>query len=269
MCCQIFICKTDYIVENYSELDYIDFTIQYIKKWLKKNNIVLKRNVPLSWVDMKYGEEIRNSLGIWKGSNIRQVGRSALEQGMFKGPTMRPKTKFTTKNKKLLDRVVKMTVPPFASIKFTEEVPYEVKVEINIDRKNLLKNGNSDSLYQINEWHRKFKEFLSKYASLNTQGNPLYGQVRMSFYSDDVFPESEFGKGTQFQKDVKKFFKENYKNLLRVGIEDATREIRIKPVYSGGWSGSPRHDQKLEFENKFNKFIEDMGYNPSFFAIIY
>jgi hypothetical protein len=40
-------------------------------------------------------------------------------------------------------------------------------------------------------------------------------------------------------------------------------------VYSGGWSGSPRHDQKLEFENKFNKFIEDMGYNPSFFAIIY
>jgi len=256
-------------MENYTDLDLNDFGIQYIKRWLKDNNIKIKSNTPLSWVEKKYGNDIRDSLDIYSRSSLASIGRRAVEMGYVKPITMRPKTKFTKKFKTLLDRVAKITLPPNTKIIYTEDKPYEVTISLNVDAKKFLKNGTLDQWASIQNWPNRFKEFLRRYASLEPHGNPLHGEVRIMFQTPDLFDEEEYGKGTEFDKKIREYFKTNSKRLRRVTIEVYSDRIRIKPVYVGGYSGQPRYDERHKFQDEFNTYLRELGYNPEFISISY
>ena len=252
---------------NYSTIDYVNAAIEYIKDWLKKNNIKLTKKTPLSYIEAKYGEKIREELGLYKSSSIERLGLHLMDNGLVYQPSLRPKTKFLTKNKNLLNRVVDKTKPKFSNITFTELKPYEVVVELKYDGDKILREGTFEDYNNITNWFRHFKSFLEKYAGLTTHGNPDFGDVRINYAG----PFAENLKNEIPIAEIKKFLKglpEN-KHLRQIKVDDYFPRTKFKLIYTGGWSNRPRYDVKASMEKKFTEYIQSLGFHPDWFELEY
>ena len=247
----------------YTNTDYIQAALLYYKKWLRAHDIKLSQ-YPLSYLEAKYGEQIRQDLDCWRNCGLETIGRQALNKGKVKLPTLKQRGKFTTANAKLLDRVIKLTEPKFSKITYEEKNPYEVQFKIMLDQKEFFKNGTHEDRMEIQHWTRKFTDFLQKYAGLKS-GNPLHGDVNFSFTSPTV---TNWINLDDLVKEVKSVLKNlgTRAKLLRMSVDSNQWGVRFKPVFSGGYHNLSWEDRSKVMD-AIREVVRKYGYNTDHFDI--
>ena len=80
------------LIESLDSDDYYDLGIEYIRVWVKKNDVKLPQaKVPISWVTSNYGDDILLSLDMdtRRGfPSIGSIGKEALIKGFVEDPTI-------------------------------------------------------------------------------------------------------------------------------------------------------------------------------------
>lgn len=181
--------------------DLIQAAIEYYRIWMEENNIYLPKMTPMTYIDNKYGAEIRKSLGLSPRARLYDVGAQALEQGIVKFESFRPTEKFTEKYKKQISALSPKDIPDEFKFYIEEPEPNDIKINLEIPIEDWLKIGMSASRYS-NPFIEKInlmKENLFRYLGLE-EGEPEHGffQINPSFRVTNV---DEWAK--KFEKIIK------------------------------------------------------------------
>jgi hypothetical protein len=170
--------------------DYFELGLEYVKKWVRENNIELPRpKVPVSWILDNYGSEINQSLGLetWRGSNLSRFGMEALRQGLVENPSMVREGSFTEKYSAITKKILRSFLPDeFGEIEIIENPNWHVTIIINYNQEELLKKEG-----RLNYLQNLKRELLQKLKSLLSLkiGNRDYGNIDLSI---EFKPESDW-----------------------------------------------------------------------------
>jgi hypothetical protein len=177
--------------------DYIELGLEYVKKWVRENNIELPRpKVPVSWILDNYRTEISRSLGIdgWRGGSLSSIGEKALKLGLVEDPSMVREGSFTEKYSAITKKILRSFLPDeFGEIEIIENPNWRVKIIIHYNQEELIKKeGDLTSFLNLK------RELLQKLKSLLSLkiGNRDYGGIDLSiefepegYWVTDVAPK--------------------------------------------------------------------------------
>lgn len=124
---------------NRNSEDLIQAAIEYFRIWMEENNIYLPKMTPMTFINRKYGAEIRESLGLSPRSPLFDVGREALKQGIVKFESFRPTEKFTEKYKKQISALSPKDIPDEFKFYIEEPEPNDIKIHLEIPIEDWLK----------------------------------------------------------------------------------------------------------------------------------
>jgi hypothetical protein len=160
--------------------DLIQAAIEYYRIWMEENNIYLPKMTPMTFIDRKYGDEIRKSLGLSPRARLHNVGAEALEQGIVKFESFRPTEKFTEKYKKQISALSPKNIPDEFKFFIEEPEPNDIKIHLEIPIEDWLKMGGMSESYR-NPFKNQIdlmKENLIRYLGLE-EGQPEHGFFRI------------------------------------------------------------------------------------------
>jgi hypothetical protein len=169
------------LLEDLNMDDYIELGLEYVKKWVRENNIELPRpKVPISWILDNYRKEISQSLGIdeWRGGSLSSIGAKALKLGLVEDPSMVREGSFTEKYSAITKKILRSFLPDeFGEIEIIENPNWHVTIIIYYNQEELIKKeGNLRNLRNLeNELFKKLKTLLSLKI-----GNRDYGNTDLS-----------------------------------------------------------------------------------------
>jgi hypothetical protein len=162
------------LIESLDSDDYFELGIDYIRDWLKKNDIKLPRaKVPISWVLSNYGDDIMSSLDMdtRRGSpTIGSVGKAALMKGFVEDPSIEREGSFTENYGKILEKMTKRYLPEYMELSsISEPEPWNVTLNFSYDPDVVIKKG-------------KIREVID--LRKNIFNNPLFKILGISLSSD-------------------------------------------------------------------------------------
>jgi hypothetical protein len=208
--------------EELNNDDYFELGLEYVKKWVRENNIELPRpKVPVSWILDNYGSEINQSLGFetWRGINLSRIGREALQQGLVEDPSMVREGSFTEKYSAITKKILRSFLPDeFGEIEIIENPNWHVTIIIHYNQEELLKKEGG-----FNSFRNLKKELLQKLKSLLSLkiGNRDYGNIDLDI---EFKPEDDWATEVvpklikQLKKDMPFPIKRVTKSSSSIGV---------------------------------------------------
>ena len=202
--------------------DYIELGLEYVKKWVRENNIELPRpKVPVSWILDNYRTEISQSLGIdgWRGGSLSSYGEKALKLGLVEDPSMVREGSFTEKYSAITKKILRSFLPDeFGEIEIIENPNWRVRIIIHYNQEELLKKEGG-----FNSHPKLKKELLQKLKSLLSLkiGNRDYGNIDLGieFKPEDAWVTDVAPKLIkQLKKDMPFPIKRVTKNAGSIGV---------------------------------------------------
>ena len=160
------------VIESLDSDDYYDLGIEYIRDWVKKNDVKLPQpKVPISWVMSNYGDDILLSLDMDTRRNfpsIWSIGKEALIKGFVEDPTIGREGTFTEKYGPLLKKMAKLYLPEYVELdKIVEESPWDVSIVFTYDPDTVIKKGKVDELKNFRT--KTFESSLFKLLGLKNE----------------------------------------------------------------------------------------------------
>lgn len=247
--------------------DLIQAAIEYYRIWMEENNIYLPKMTPMTFIDRKYGDEIRKSLGLSPRSRLHNVGAEALEQGIVKFESFRPTEKFTEKYKKQISALSPKNIPDEFKFYIEEPEPNDIKIHLEIPIEDWLKIGMPDSYSNpFKSQIDLMRENLIRYLGLEV-GEPEHGFFRIdtSFRVTNV---DEWAK--KFEKiikpEIKKLPTSEPIKAIKFQIKPSAGKVKIETSIKGGYrySTSSRDARKGIMElltNKFGYSLDNINVN--------
>lgn len=226
---------------NRNNEDLIQAAIEYYRIWMEENNIHLPKMTPMTFIDRKYGSEIRKSLGLSPRSRLYDVGSKALEQGIVKFESFRPTEKFTEKYKKQISALSPKDIPDQFKFYIEEPEPNDIKIHLEIPIEDWLKikipEGRGNPFKNKVELMR---DNLIRYLGLET-GNPEHG-----FFKIDTF--FNVTNVDEWVKKFEKIIKPEIKKLptsepikaIKLEIKPTTGKVNITTSVKGGYRYSSK-----------------------------
>lgn len=230
---------------NRNTEDLIQAAIEYYRIWMEDNNIYLPKMTPMTFINRKYGAEIRESLGLSLRSPLIDVGAKALERGIVKFESFRPTEKFTEKYKKQISALSPKDIPDQFKFYIEEPEPNDIKIHLEIPIEDWLR-------IQMPEGRRNpfknqidlMKENLIRYLGLET-GNPEHG-----FFQIDTFFNVK--NVDEWVKKFEKIIKPEIKKLptsepikaIKLEIKSSTGKVNITTSVKSGYRYSSKSDAR-------------------------
>ncbi len=168
------------LIESLGVDDYNDLGIEYIRDWVKKNDVKLPQpKVPISWLMKNYGDDIMLSLGMdtRRGfPSIGSIGKEALIKGFVEDPTIGREGTFTEKYGPALEKMSKLYLPEYLELdKIVEESPWDVSIIFTYDPDTLIRKGKVD---EFKNFRRSlFETPLFKLLGLGKEMSKAHGGV--------------------------------------------------------------------------------------------
>jgi len=251
----------------YDDEDYIEVFIDKFKDWVKSKNY---QNLPMSFLVKKHLDDFTKDLNLeynvsdnsWRGalSNMKQVGKIIVDKGLSTIPTLRPTEKFTEKFKKPLDFFVKeMEIPSHVNLRISEPSPYNLKLGIDIDWEELLRNPPYNK--NINSITRKLLEKIENFLGISS-GNPEHGEIEIEAESRPNFIGLENWKKNILDKNIKRQIKTNIpesKNIQRIVFKPD--DYNFRATLDIIFKGYPNWDTRKKIRKGVEDILMDMGYN--------
>lgn len=224
--------------------DLIQAAIEYYRIWMEENNIHLPKMTPMTFIDKKYGAQIRESLGLSPRSRLYDVGSKALEQGIVKFESFRPTEKFTEKYKKQISALSPKDIPDEFKFYIEEPEPNDIKIHLEIPIEDWLKiDGMSES--RRNPYEGKIelmKNNLIKYLGLET-GEPEHGFFRIDTFFNVTNVDEWVKKFEKIIKpEIKKLPSSEPIKAIKLEIKPTRGKVFITTSIKSGY----RYSSKIE-----------------------
>jgi len=209
----------------------------------------------MTFINRKYGAEIRKSLGLSTESRLYRVGEEALEQGIVKFESFRPNEKFTEKYKKQISALSPKDIPDEFKFYIEEPEPNDIKINLEIPIEDWLKIEMSESRYSnpFNDKLEFMRDNLIKYLGLET-GNPEHGffNIDTSFRVTNV---DEWVK--KFEKiikpEIKKLPTSEPIKAIKLEIKPTTGKVKITTSVKGGYGFRGKVDSRQGIRELLNQ----------------
>lgn len=244
------------LIESLDSDDYFELGIDYIRDWLKKNDIKLPRaKVPISWVLSNYGDDIMSSLDMdtRRGSpTIGSVGKAALMKGFVEDPSIEREGSFTENYGKILEKMTKRYLPEYMELSsISEPEPWNVTLNFSYDPDVVIKKG-------------KIREVIDLRRDIFN--NPLFKILGISLSSDKAHGGMDlranvYRKYEWIETVAPKLIKTIKTNMNKEGQIWQIR--KNKNVFS--WGSSPLaifveyHFRFNRNKEPFNKWVEELN----------
>lgn len=252
------------LIESLDSDDYYDLGIEYIRDWVKKNDVKLPQpKVPISWVTSNYGDDILLSLDMdtrRSFPSIWSIGKEALIKGFVEDPTIGREGTFTEKYGPLLKKMAKLYLPEYVELdKIVEKSPWDVLIVFTYDPDTVIKKGKVDELKNFRT--KTFESSLFKLLGLKNEMSKAHGGVDLDvkFYPkyewiNSVAPKLIKTIKTNLNKDGQIWQIRRGTDIFRWGSYPLTIYLHY----------NFRHKKDQEPFNKWveelNKLLFDLGY---------
>lgn len=256
------------LVESLDESDYYELGVEYIRDWIKKNNIKLPQpKVPMSWVLKNYGNDIVSSLDITLERGFRSgfvsivsIGKRALLKGFVEDPTISREGTFTEKYVPLLKKMSKFYLPDYVELaNINESSPWDVTIAFTFDPDAVLKKGKVSEL-------RKFKKGivesnLFKVLGLKQGNSKAHGGVDLNV---KFYPKYDWNEevAPSLIKTIKKNLNTN-KQIWQIKRNTGVFEYGNPPLkiyVHYNFRTKKGDDSFYDWERELNKLLLDLGY---------
>ena len=232
---------------NRANEDLIQAAIEYYRIWMEDNNIYLPKMTPMTFINRKYGAEIRESLGLSPRSPLFDVGRKALEQGIIKFESFRPTEKFTEKYKKQILALSPKGLPNEFNFYIEEPEPNDIEIHLEIPIEDWLKikmpEGRSNPFKIEIELMR---DNLIRYLGLET-GDPEHGFFKINTFFTLTNVDEWVRKFEKIIKpEIKKLPTSEPIKAIKLEIKPPTGKVNIKTSIKGGYKFSSESAARKE-----------------------
>jgi len=238
--------------------DLIQAAIEYYRIWMEENNIYLPKMTPMTYIDHKYGDEIRKSLGLTPRARLYDVGAEALDKGIVKFESFRPTEKFTEKYKKQISALSPKGLPNEFNFYIEEPEPNDIEIHLEIPTEDWLKMGGMSESYS-NPFRSQINlmgENLVRYLGLEV-GDPEHGFFRIRTFFNLTNVDEWVKKFEKIIKpEIKKLPSSEPIKAIKLDIKPTTGKVKIETSIKGGYrySTSSRDARKGIMELLTNKF---------------
>lgn len=257
------------LIESLNYADYVELAIDYIKDWIKKNDIKLPQSkVPLSWILDNYGNEIVRSITgkevpVFFQLSAEKIGKMALEAGLVEDPSIKKEGTFTEKYGPILEKMIGRVLPEYVEFVGIEEpTPWQVTLNFLYDPDIVIKKGKVQELRALREKIIESSLFRSLGLSKSMEVNKAHGGIQLGF---NIHPQYDwFGKvSSELIKTIKKNTDENNdiiwqirknKDFFRWGGD----ALKIFVYYTVRYS-SNKEKYKL-WKDSLDRLLTDLGY---------
>jgi len=220
-------------LESYSDEDFIEVFFNYFRPWIKSNHGDEISQYPLSLLLKKYYQEFCEYLGLKDEedefryySDLIKIGKALIKKEQHKLPTLRPVSKFTEKNSKQIQSLLKLLkMPEWLTVSFEEYSPYKVLMRFNIDFPSMMKIGGGEQ--NISTYFYEFTELLENYMGIK-MGSPSHGDLDIND-TISLNGVDEFNK-PKFQKELKTQIKSlltGHKDIYTIKLSFTDRGMKI------------------------------------------
>ena len=244
------------LIESLDSDDYFELGIDYIRDWLKKNDIKLPRaKVPISWVMSNYGDDIMSSLDMdtRRGfPTIGSVGKAALMKGFVEDPSIKREGSFTENYGKILEKMTKRYLPEYMELfRISEPEPWNVTLNFSYDPDVVIKKGKIQELIDLRK--NIFNNPLFKILGISLSSDKAHGGMDLRA---NILPKYEW-----IETVAPKLIKTIKTNMNKEGQIWQIR--KNKNVFS--WGSSPLaifvqyHFRFNRNKEPFNKWVEELN----------
>lgn len=256
------------LIESLNYMDYVELGIDYIRDWIKKNDIKLPQSkVPLSWIIDNYGKEIVRSI---TGKEVphfqlsaERIGKMALDAGLVEDPSIKKEGTFTEKYGPILEKMIGRVLPEYVEFVGIEEpTPWEVTLKFSYDPDIVIKKGKVQELRELKDEIRNSSFFKTLGLNKSSEVAKAHGGIALYF---NIYPQYDwFDKvSSTLIKTIKKNTDENNdiiwqirknRDLFRWGGD----ALKIFVYYTVRYS-SDKEKYKSWYE-KLDRLLMDLGY---------
>lgn len=221
--------------------DLIQAAIEYYRIWMEENNIYLPKMTPMTYIDHKYGAEIRKSLGLSPNSRLYDVGAEALKQGIVKFESFRPTEKFTEKYKKQISALSPKGLPNEFNFYIEEPEPNDIEIHLEIPTEDWLKikmpeGGGNPFKNKID----LMKENLVRYLGLE-EGKAEHGFFEIGTFFTVTNVDEWVRKFEKIIKpEIKKLPSSEPIKAIKLEIKPTTGRVKIITSIKGGYRYSSK-----------------------------
>lgn len=257
------------LIESLNYTDYVELAIDYIRDWIKKNDIKLPQSkVPLSWIIDNYGKEIVRSITgkevpVFFQLSVEKIGKMALDAGLVEDPSIKKEGTFIEKYGPILEKMIGRVLPEYVEfVGIEESTPWQVTLNFSYDPDIVIKKGKVQELRELKGKIMESSLFRSLGLSKSSELAKAHGGIALYF---NIYPQYDwFGKvSSTLIKTIKKNTDENNdiiwqirknKDLFRWG----GGALKIFVHYGVRYS-SDKRKYKSWYES-LDKLLVDLGY---------
>ena len=250
---------------GFEKEDKIQAAMLYFGMWLEENNIKLPQRVPMSLINSKYGQKIRESLHLSNYANLETIGKTVLDKGLVVLDTLQPEEKFTEKNQRLIDKLIPKDLPIGSTLTIREDDPNELFINVNIPFGELIKSNLSvNDLDNLKRTPNLVREKMIKLLGIE-EGNTLHGDFQIyrgHTYSGIDEWEKKFAK--QIKPEIRSVEGGNRIRAIKIEIKQRVElPIKITIYFKGGY-----FSERYNLRNKIFEMLRDkFGYNTDLISI--
>jgi len=242
--------------------DLLQAAIEYYRIWMEDNKVYLPKMTPMTFIDRKYGAQIRKSLGLPSNHRLLRVGEEALDQGLVKFESFRPTEKFTEKYKKQILALSPKDLPDQFKFYIQEPEPNDIKINLEIPIEDWLKIEMPEGGgYRRNPFKNKIdlmRENLIRYLGLE-EGDPEHGHFKIdtTFFVTNVHEwVKKFDK--IIKPEIKKLPSGKSIKAIKLGIKESDGKVNIKMSFTSGHRFSDKRNVR---EDIMELLTQKYGYS--------
>ena len=231
-------------LESYTDEDFIEVFFNYFRPWIKSNHGDEVGQYPLSLLLKKYYQEFCKYSGVdiddddeyYNSNDLDKIGKALIKKEQHKLPTLRPVSKFTEKNSRQIQPLLKfLNMPEWLTVSFEEYSPFKVMMTFNIDFPSMMKIGGVEN---ISTYFDEFTEQLKNYMGIKV-GSPSHGDLdienTMSLNGINEFSNPKFQKELKSQI---KSLRMGHRDIhsIKISLSDKGMTVQINFGRRVGWS---------------------------------
>ena len=230
-------------LESYTDEDFIEVFFNYFRPWIKSNHGDEVGQYPLSFLLKKYYQEFCKYLGVddeeeyYNSDDLVTIGKALIKKEQHKLPTLRPVSKFTEKNSRQIQPLLKfLNMPEWLTVSFEEYSPFKVIMSFNVDFPSMMKIGGGEE--NISTYFHEFTEQLETYMGIK-MGSPSHGDLdienTMSLNGINEFSNPKFQKELKSQI---KSLRMGHRDIhsIKISLSDKGMTVQINFGRRVGWS---------------------------------
>ena len=268
-------------LNDYDDTDFIDVFIHVFRQWLVGQIGEDIKKYPMSLLIKKFGikfikdyiydgervpewdyddEDTNFQLSSW---DLATFGKAIVMKNKYELPGLYKEEKFTEKYAKALDRIVEsLDLPPFISIKFSEDQPYRVKITVIIDFIEMIKSK-EELTYGKYELQKKLENYIKNFLGVDF-GNPSHGELDLDITNTEYSGSNEWIKNV-LNKSLKKQIKELPEvkdKITKMGFEIRENGASLILYFKSNYWGSGGLS-RYEIVGNIKKFLSEKGYGSN------